>query len=133
MSVLIRKLEKITVENGDVLKIINKAEDNFQGFGEAYFSRIDLGAVKAWKRHLSMYMNLVVPIGEVKFNFIINDQLETYTIGETNYSIISVPPGIWFGFEGLEKINIVLNFSNIIHSDSEVERASIDNFSYKWI
>lgn len=131
MKISVKKLKKIPVENGDVLKIMNKKEDNYKGFGEVYFSRIDFGSIKAWKKHLRMHMNLVVPIGEVKFNFIIDNKYETLIIGENNYCIISVPPGTWFGFQGLKDNNLVLNFSDIIHHDSEVERAPIDKFLFK--
>ena len=39
----------------------------YAGFGEAYFSQVDKGAIKAWKRHKKMTLNLLVPVGEIKF------------------------------------------------------------------
>ena len=56
----ISNLKRIKVEGGDVLHCLKNNEKSFKNFGEAYFSFIDKGYVKAWKRHLRMRMNLVV-------------------------------------------------------------------------
>ena len=54
-------------EKGSVLRAMRKDEDGYNGFGEAYFSEIEPKKIKAWKRHREMTLNLVVPIGEIKF------------------------------------------------------------------
>ena len=41
----------------------------YNGFGELYFSEVNFGEIKAWKKHKKMVMNLIVPCGEVKFVF----------------------------------------------------------------
>ena len=47
-------------------------------------------------------------------------------IGEDNYSRITVPPKIWFGFKGLSsRTSYILNISNLSHDPSEVERQSL--------
>ena len=44
-------------------------------------------------------------------------------IGEENYSRITVPPMIWFGFKGISlNTSYILNISNEIHDPLEVER-----------
>ena len=110
------------------------SEEGYSGFGEAYFSEIKFGEIKAWKKHTEMTMNLVVPLGEVKFVFA--DQTGSFReeiIGSRNYYRLTVPPGIWFGFQGLfENFSMILNISNIEHSPLEVERKELDDFKYNW-
>ena len=38
-------------------------------FGEIYFSNINSLCIKAWKKHKIMTLNLIVPIGKVRFVF----------------------------------------------------------------
>ena len=61
----------------------------------------------------------------------INQRYEI-TIGTSNYSRITVPPGIIFGFKGLsDSINIVTNISNFIHDDNECENIDKKSFEFK--
>ena len=86
-------------DNGNVLHALKAREEEFNGFEEAYFSIIKKDKIKAWKRHLKMTMNLIVPIGSVLFVFYDRkgENCKTIEIGEKNYSRITVPPKIWFG------------------------------------
>ena len=127
-QIIIKPLKKIHLEDGDVLHALKASEVEFNGFEEAYFSTIKKNKLKAWKRHMRMTMNLIVPVGEVKFNFYDNKKmlLKTKIIGEDNYSRITVPPLIWFGFKGLSTYtSYILNISNESHDPSEVERKPV--------
>jgi dTDP-4-dehydrorhamnose 3,5-epimerase len=132
-------LNKIVNSNGDVLKILAKNNSGYKGFGEAYFSNVKWGSIKAWKLHTKMTMNLIVPVGNVKFVFIEKNQNGTLEylveeIGEKNYSRIVVPPGIWFGFIGTAKSqNLILNIANIKHNPKEIQRLPVDAFDFNWI
>lgn len=124
-GIIVKKLKKFQLEEGDVLHAIKSNENEFMGFKEAYFSTIKKDKVKAWKRHLKMTMNLIVPVGKVQFNFFNSENKFLFNpiIGEDNYSRITVPPLIWFGFKGLSpKTSFILNISNELHDPSEVER-----------
>ena len=68
-NVLISSLRKIPTQGGDIYHALKKSDNNFNGFGEAYFSNIDFDNIKAWKRHLKMTCNLIVPYGKVRFVF----------------------------------------------------------------
>ena len=131
-------LDKIKNINGDVLKIMEKDSNGFEGFGEAYFSNANWGSTKAWKMHTRMTMNLIVPVGAVKFVFAEKNQDGTTEylieeIGADNYNRIIVPPGIWFGFEGMTKSqNLVLNIANIKHKPAEIQRLPIEAFDFNW-
>ena len=65
-KVIIRPLKRIFLEEGDVFHALKSSDNEFNGFEEAYFSTIKFNKIKAWKRHLKMTMNLIVPLGNVK-------------------------------------------------------------------
>ena len=55
------------------------------------------------------------------------------SIGENNKVRLTVPPGLWFGFKGLSsEESIILNISNMMHSDEEVERKKTNDIEYDW-
>ena len=132
-SIKIKPLKQINVEGGNVLHALKASEEEFYGFEEAYFSTIEINKIKAWKRHLRMTMNLIVPVGEVQFNFYSQEKklLSNTIIGEKNYSRITVPPMTWFGFKGLaSSTSYILNISNKIHDPSEVERKPLSFLNF---
>jgi len=133
-QILVTPLKRITTEGGDVLHAIKISDPGFEDFGEAYFSLIENGAIKAWKKHIKMTLNLIVPIGKVKFVFTDNSGNFRYEIiGEGRYSRLTVPPGIWFGFEGIfSPKSLVLNVADFQHDSQEIERKKIDEIIYKW-
>ena len=127
-------LKKITLEKGSVYHGVKKSDIGFKNFGELYFSEIYLNQIKAWKRHTSMTLNLIVPYGNVLFVFIdTNEELRKEIIGEIQYVRLTVPPGIWFGFKGLHSpYSLVTNVADIEHKAEEVERKPIEAFSFNW-
>ena len=132
-KIKVTTLKRISVDGGDVLHALKCNEIDFNKFGEAYFSIVNFGVIKAWKKHNKMTLNLIVPIGNVKFVFFSEDLLcrKEIIIGESNYARITVPPGIWFGFQGLdEKLNLLLNIADILHEPTESDRVSISEFKH---
>ena len=133
--ILVEPLKRINVSGGDVLHGVKRSDIGFQGFGEAYFSMIEFGAIKAWKMHKSMTLNLVAPIGLIKFIFMSDDgkSYREEVIGDDNYARIAVPPGIWFGFKGLASSgSLLLNIANIEHDPAEVVRKDLNAFTFDW-
>ena len=134
-KICITPLKRITTEGGDVLHAIKSSEHTFKSFGEAYFSFIEYNHIKAWKMHSKMTLNLVVPVGDIKFKFVQSDMnaINEIIIGDINYSRITVPPGIWFGFQGLSKSNnLLLNIADIQHNPQEVNKINIKDFKFKF-
>lgn len=126
---------QISVDGGDIWHALKSTDDSFSGFGEAYFSWIKPGAIKAWKRHLQMKMNLIVPIGMINFVFF-DSTTNTYRqecIGISSYARLTVPPGIWFGFQGIsENSSLLLNIANIPHDPYEIERKTLNEIQFNW-
>ena len=92
MSILkqieVKPQQQISNAGGDVWHALKSAEDSFIGFGEAYFSWVDPGSIKAWKKHLDMTINLIVPIGMVRFMGyeLENDSFREERIGSCFYT-----------------------------------------------
>ena len=83
-------------------------------------------------------MNLFVIQGKVRFVFrSVNasgsEEFRVEEVGEDRYMRISVPPGIWFGFQGLvAPQSLVLNIANILHDPIEAERRTLSDIKYVW-
>lgn len=135
-------LKIIQGELGDILHAIKRTESSFHGFGEAYFSIVNKGAIKAWKRHHKMILNLVVPCGDIKF-VLYDDRPDSPTHGDINefilslqnYQRLTVPPMVWLGFKGLSNgLNMLMNISDIPHDPDEFDRidAYKNHINYQW-
>ena len=134
-DILVTPLKRIPTSGGDVLHAMKYSDAGFTGFGEAYFSWVSSDAVKAWKRHMRMTMNLVVPLGLVRFVFWSPDNgaFREEVVGPERYMRLTVPPGIWFGFQGLaDSQSLVLNLGSIAHDPNEVERLPQDHLQHVW-
>ena len=140
-GVNITPLSIIDTKGGDVLHAMKISDHGYSGFGEAYFSTIEPDAIKGWKRHKQMVLNLVVPIGTVRF-ILFDDrdnqdnvnQFQEVTLSiEDGYSRLTIPPMIWVGFQGLGlQKSLVLNIANIEHSPEEVERKELAEIKFNW-
>tara|TARA_B100000029_G_C17237066_1_gene837577 strand:- start:289 stop:714 length:426 start_codon:yes stop_codon:yes gene_type:complete len=128
-------LKVIKLKEGNIMKALNKNELKKWTFGEAYFSKIKFGKIKAWKYHKKMNLQLIVPKGMVKFVFYSKEdnKFKVIKIGEKKYSRITVPPKIWFGFKGVSlKESIILSIASIAHSKKEILRRKKSEIKYKW-
>ena len=133
-GIILTSLEKIYHPKGDILKVIKKSESEFSEFGEAYFSVINKSEIKGWKKHKKMISNLLVITGEVEFVFHNENSKEFLNIklSQKNYKRITVKPGLWMAFRGIEKHNILFNLSNIEHDPDEAINIDLNKIDYKW-
>lgn len=129
-GVLLTPLKQINHPKGDVFHAMKKDDHGYIDFGEAYFSSILGGLIKAWKCHSRMTLNLVCMIG--KIHFVLFDGREnspTYgkfmetTISPESpelYRRITIPPGVWMAFIGVaEGKSMLLNVADIPHDPTE--------------
>ncbi len=137
-GVLLTPLKIINVSGGDVFHAMKNSDDGFAGFGEAYFSAVETGAVKAWKRHREMILNIIVPVGEIRF-IIFDDrnkskkQFQEVLLSKNNYCRLTVPPMVWMGFQGMDRdTSMLLNVASIPHVSSESDKKTINEIIFDW-
>jgi dTDP-4-dehydrorhamnose 3,5-epimerase len=132
-AAILTPLKIIANEKGDVLHALKKQEETFKGFGEAYFSTAAPGVFKGWKKHTEMVLNLIVPVGTIRF-YIVDGTDETkstvVTLSKENYNRLTVYPGTWLGFEGLDKgLNMLLNIASVPHNPAEALQKEKEYFA----
>ncbi|MHB1534378.1 MAG: dTDP-4-dehydrorhamnose 3,5-epimerase family protein [Acidimicrobiales bacterium] len=141
-GVQVRSLRRIPDERGAVFHMLRDDSDGFDRFGEIYFSLVYPGVIKGWHMHHKMTLNYAVPVGMIKLvcyddrpgSSSAGGLLEVH-MGELNYVLVTVPPGIWNGFKGEGTTPaLVANCANHHYDPDEIERT--DPFSpaipYEW-
>jgi dTDP-4-dehydrorhamnose 3,5-epimerase len=135
-------LRRIPDERGTVMHMMKRTDPHFIEFGEIYFSTIYKGVVKGWHRHRDMTLAYACIAGRIKL-VVYDDradsptrgQLDELFIGQDNYALVMVPPGVWNGFKGLSDPEaIVANCCTHPHDPARSERLPPhDNaIPYKW-
>ena len=139
-GVSLTPLNEIFNEKGNIFHALKATDETFVSFGEAYFSNVNCGVIKGWKKHTRMFLNLVVPLGTIKF-VLFDDREFSATfgkfqeaeIGEFNFQRLSVPPGILMSFQGIGlHRNMLLNIASIPHDPTESINIPLNEISYKW-
>jgi len=139
-GLLVTSEKIISTIGGDVFHAMKNSDVGYAGFGEAYFSTIEPNAIKAWKRHHEMTLNLLVPIGKIKF-VLYDDRahsptkggFQLVTLSTESYQRLTVPPMVWIGFQGRGKErSTLLNIANIKHDPSEIDRKSVLDIPFYW-
>lgn len=141
-GVVIVPLKQIPDERGKVMHMLKRTDPHFETFGEIYFSVAWPGAIKAWHKHKSMTLNNCVISGRAKLvlyddrkNSVTKGQLMELFIGEDNYCLVKIPPGIFNGYKAYgDKPVILANCATEPHNPDEIIR--IDPFDndipYNW-
>lgn len=139
-GVSVTPLKRILHDKGDIYHAMKCSEESFYSFGEAYFSSVHYADVKGWKKHSKMILNLVVPIGAIKFvAYDGREGSKTYenffevTISKDNYCRLTIPAGVWLSFQGVNKeFNLLLNLASIEHDPAESISCDISDIEYSW-
>jgi dTDP-4-dehydrorhamnose 3,5-epimerase len=141
-GVCITPLRQIEDERGKVMHMLRSDSPAFAQFGEVYFSSVLPGAVKAWKLHQEMTLNLAVPSGLIKL-VLYDDRnasntkgkIQEIVFGEGNYCLVTVPPKVWSGFKSIgDSMAMLANCATLPHSPEECKRCNLDDESipYDW-
>ena len=139
-GIKISTLKQLEVPGGDVFHVMKNSDEGYNGFGEAYFSNIEPKAIKAWKRHKEMTLNLIVPVGTIRFVIYDDRKVSTsfnsfyeVTLSQENYHRLTVPPMVWMGFQGVGNVPaMVLNIASIPHEVNEVDKKEIKDILFNW-
>jgi dTDP-4-dehydrorhamnose 3,5-epimerase len=133
-KVISTPLKQIKNPKGDVYHGMKKSDVGYVDFGEAYFSTVNRGDIKGWKKHTLMTLNLIVPVGAIKF--VVYDEDEnsffTETLSQDNYKRLTVNPGVWMAFQGVGEQNMLLNIASIEHDPNEAVNIELNEINYEW-
>ena len=134
LGVTLTDLKQIYHPKGDIYHIIKKSDATFNGFGEAYFSAVKTGEIKGWKKHSKMTLNLVVPVGEVKFVIYDGEHGSFFSVNlsHNNYKRLTIKPNLWVAFQGIGESNLVLNVADLEHNPQEAINMDLDRVDYEW-
>lgn len=139
-GIIISPLKIISNPLGDIYHALKRSDVGFNGFGESYFSTVHKGTIKGWKKHTEMTMNLIVPVGKIRF-VIFDDRPQSKTIGKyeeiilsiNNYQRLTIPPGLWMAFQGYgEGLNLLQNIANIEHHPEEAINCDLIKILFSW-
>jgi len=141
-GVIIKRLNKIPDERGNIYHMITTKDAEYKGFGEIYFSLVYPNAIKGWHKHSKMTLNYAVVSGMIKL-VLFDERPDSKTkgtlmeifMGDENYLLVQIPTGVWNGFKGIgTKTAIVANCTNIAHDPLEIERLDPFNkrINYDW-
>lgn len=140
-GVELHPLKHITVPKGDIFHAMKSTDEGYAGFGEAYFSQIESGEVKGWKRHKRMTLNLIVPVGKIKF-VVYDDRDGSSTYGkfqeiilspDDNYQRLTLAPRLWMAFQGMDdKTSMLMDIIPEPHDPSEADKKKLDEIEYNF-
>ncbi len=133
-------LNIIKTDSGSVYHGLKNTDIGFNKFGEVYFSSIKKNQIRAWKLHKKMTLNLMVPVGKIQLCFF-DERKGSDTFNKTfkiilcqdPYCRLTVPPGIWFGFQGISAgLNLICNVADMPHEKNEIMRTDFNKIEMDW-
>lgn len=141
-GVAVRPLRQIPDARGKVMHMLRRDDPWFRSFGEIYFSVVNPGVVKGWHLHKRMWLNYAVVYGRITMALYdarqdspTRHELQEIPLGGDDYSLVTVPPGVWNGFKGESpEPAVVANCATEPHDPEEIVR--MDPFKneipYRW-
>lgn len=121
-------LRQIADERGKIMHMLKATDSHFVQFGEIYFSCAYPGVVKGWHTHTRMTVNNAVIAGRAKLvlydgrkNSPTRGELMELFIGEDNYVLVQIPPGITNGYKAYGADMVILaNCATEPHDPDEI-------------
>jgi len=121
-------LRQIPDERGKIMHMLKETDPHFIRFGEIYFSCAWPGTVKGWHVHQRMTVNNAVIVGRAKLvlydgraNSPTQGEVVELFIGEDNYCLVQIPPGIANGYKAYgDHMVIMANCATEVHDPSEI-------------
>jgi len=141
-GVVIKELKIIPDERGKIMHMLREDDDIFERFGEIYFSVVYSGVVKGWHLHKKMVLNYAAVSGMIKL--VLYDgrkdsptfkEIQEIFMGEDNYILVKIPPGITNGFKGMgTNPAIIANCATLAHDPQEIIRIDPlkNDIPYDW-
>ena len=126
------------------MEMLRKDDGFFEQFGQCYVTACNPGFVKAWHYHKKQRDNFTVIKGKAKI--VLYDsrddsktkgEVNEFISGEDNFQLISIPQGVFHGFECMgEEPCYIVNCPTEMYNKEEPDEFRIDPFDndipYEW-
>ena len=116
------KLDLINLNNGKIIKFIDKNHKAFEGFGELYFSSVNFKTFKGWKLNENATQIVYAVQGSVCF-YCGKDEgksISSFELEALSNAALVIPPKTWYAFQGCSRReNTVMSMVNIPHINIE--------------
>jgi len=131
-------LKIIEDDRGAVMHMLRADSKYFTVFGEVYFSQVNPGVIKGWKRHRHMTQRFAVPVGKIKIVIYddrktsrTNGKISEFVLGRPDaYRLLIIPPMVWYSFKGMFDIpSILANCSDLPHDPNETDQIELKSIS----
>jgi dTDP-4-dehydrorhamnose 3,5-epimerase len=142
-GVTVVPLRVIADERGAVLQMLKESDAHFRRFGEIYFSSVNRGVVKGWKKHSRLVANYACVYGHIKL-VLFDDRPGSATEGAVSeifigpaedYRLVVIAPDIWHAFQGVSApMALLANCATEPSDPDELERLdpTSDQIPYRW-
>ena len=139
----VTQLKEINDNRGSVLHMLRKDSEDFQGFGECYFSEVLPDTIKAWKCNTRLTQLIAVPRGKIKL-VVFDDRSTSQSKGElqiielgrpNSYMLVKIPPNLWYGFKCIsQEPALIANCTDEVHSPKNHLSKDINDATipYSW-
>lgn len=141
-GIRVEPLKVIADNRGKVMHMMKCTSDFYSKFGEIYFSFVNPGIIKGWKKHLQMQQNFSVPLGNIKFVFYddrvgsnTRGQTQELLIGEQNYCLLQIPPNVWYSWSPCgQQTAMIASLTDLPHDPQESVSCEINNqaIPHRW-
>ena len=132
-GVSIIPLKVFSDERGSVKHMLRCTDKFFKKFGEIYFSEVLPGMVKAWHKSRKATRHYAVVEGNIKLVIYDGKETQEVYIGEKNYCLVIIPPGLWSGFMPIGgKKAVVCDLMDMPFNPKDMEKADQNRFADCW-
>ena len=116
----INQLQKFKDERGSVLHGMKCNDSESFGIREVYFSTVNYGFYKGWKKHQKMVLNLIVIEGEILFYLADSEftEFKEIIICKNDLKRITIMPNQWLSFTSLvQPSSTIMNIANLTNKE----------------
>lgn len=138
-GVFVESEKIIPDERGNIYKFIYYHDMRGRGIiKDVYITKIRAGQIKAWHGYQTKTLSYVCVQGLVKVvlwdkreDSATYNQVEEHFIGTENYQRITLPPGVFHGFKGIDDAVVVV-VADEVYDDAKVIREDVSGCWYDW-
>jgi dTDP-4-dehydrorhamnose 3,5-epimerase len=133
----------VTNERGFLREITRDNEPGFFRIGQLYQTCTRPGVVNAWYKHQEQFDGILLLSGTMHM-VLCDDRpasptyrlVQEIQMDELNPGLVRIPPGVWYGFQSLERDLILIHLNSHAQDPSapDEERISSDSerIPYRW-